>query len=175
MSIFAVPNGWVKSPHGAERLWVGLALAWCLVLSAAMPYWHFRGKQTSAGEAYDVNPGDFEKRVAKFVAAGQVGDRNGLPIVEVPPGGHGYMIGKNWQWYPALKLKKGVEYKIHVSSADYQHGFSLLPVNINFHVLPGYDHVLTMTPTEAGEFKVICNEFCGAGHHAMTGLIIVEE
>ena len=56
---------------------------------------------------------------------------------------------------------------------DLQHGFSLYPQNMNFQVLPGYDYVLTITPTTAGEFYVQCNEFCGIGHHMMVGKIIV--
>ena len=32
-----------------------------------------------------------------------------------------------------------------------------------------------MTPTEAGEFSIICNEFCGIGHHTMTGKIYVKD
>jgi cytochrome c oxidase subunit 2 len=58
---------------------------------------------------------------------------------------------------------------------DLQHGFSLQPLNMNFQILPGYDHVLTLTPTSAGEFSIVCNEFCGIGHHAMTGRILVVE
>jgi cytochrome c oxidase subunit 2 len=34
--------------------------------------------------------------------------------------------------------------------------------------------VLTITPTSTGIFPIICNEFCGIGHHMMTGRIIVE-
>jgi cytochrome c oxidase subunit 2 len=33
--------------------------------------------------------------------------------------------------------------------------------------------VITMTPTETGEFGIVCNEFCGIGHHTMTGKIRV--
>ena len=47
-------------------------------------------------------------------------------------------------------------------------------MNMNFQILPGYDHVLTITPTQSGTFSVICNEFCGIGHHQMTGKILVE-
>jgi hypothetical protein len=31
---------------------------------------------------------------------------------------------------------------------DYNHGFSLQPVNINIQVIPGYEHVVKMTPTK---------------------------
>ena len=68
------------------------------------------------------------------------------------------------QWY----------YRLHISSTDLQHGFSLQPLNMNFQVLPGYDHVLMITPTSTGVFPIVCNEFCGIGHHTMTGRIIVE-
>jgi cytochrome c oxidase subunit 2 len=79
-----------------------------------------------------------------------------------------------WQWYPALKLKKGQTYRLHLSSMDLVHGFSLFPLNLNFMVLPGYDYVLTITPTTTGEVFVVCNEFCGIGHHQMVGKITVE-
>jgi hypothetical protein len=36
-----------------------------------------------------------------------------------------YMLGRMWQWYPALKLKKGQTYRLHLSSMDLVHGFSL--------------------------------------------------
>jgi cytochrome c oxidase subunit 2 len=42
-------------------------------------------------------------------------------------------------------------------------------------VHPGYEHVFTLTPTETGEFGIVCNEFCGIGHHQMTGKIIVRD
>jgi cytochrome c oxidase subunit 2 len=58
---------------------------------------------------------------------------------------------------------------------DLQHGFSLQPTNINVQVHPGYELVMTVTPNETGEFGVICNEFCGIGHHTMVGRIHVVE
>ena len=175
MSIYTPARDWFKAPTGAERTWIGLALAWCVVLSIAMPYWHLRGKQNSTGESYTVTPRDFNARVAQFVASNKVGELEGMPVVQPSPGGDAYLLGQMWRWYPILKLKKDQTYRLHVSSLDLQHGFSLAPVNMNFQVLPGYDHVLTITPTRAGEYTIICNEFCGIGHHMMTGRILVEE
>ncbi len=175
MSIHTPPADWFKAPTGNERLWVGLAICWCIVLSLAMPYWHFYGKQNSAGESYKVTAAEFSTRVGQFVGANTVGKENGIPIVEIPPGGDGYLLARMWAYYPIIKLKKGQEYRLHLSSLDLQHGFSLQPLNMNFQVLPGYDHVLTIRPTSSGVFPIICNEFCGIGHHTMTGRIIVED
>src|SRR4030095_5129456 len=59
--------------------------------------------------------------------------------------------------------------------ADFQHGFSLQPMNMNFQVVPGYDHVLTIKPQAPGTYPIVCNEFCGIGHQNMVGKIIVDE
>ncbi len=175
MSITSPPANWFQKPTGGERTWLGLAIAWCLVLSAMMPYWHMKGKQNSTGEAYSVKPLDFFSRVQRFEAAYKVGEMNGVAIVQPPPGSDIYLQAMMWQFRPILKLKKDQTYRLHISSLDLQHGFSLLPMNMNFQILPGYDHVLTITPTQSGEFPVVCNEFCGIGHHLMTGRILVED
>jgi cytochrome c oxidase subunit 2 len=175
MSIHTPDADWFKAPHGAERVWVGIAVAWCIVMSVAMPYWHIYGKQNNPSGGYRVEPAAYAQRVGQFVAAHRVGDLKGIPIAEPAPGGDAYLQAQMWMWFPILKLKKGQTYRLHLSSLDLQHGFSIQPLNMNFQVVPGYDHILTLTPTSAGEFSIVCNEFCGIGHHLMTGRIIVEE
>ena len=175
MSIYQPPSDWFRAPQGAERMWVGIALAWCMVMTVAMPYWHFYGKQNSTGESYSVAPQAYATRVRQFIESHKVGDQSGIPIVEPAPGGDAYLQAQMWMWMPILKLTKDQTYRLHISSMDLQHGFSLQPMNMNFQVLPGYDHVLTITPTQAGEYSIICNEFCGIGHHLMTGRILVTD
>src|SRR5512139_842070 len=98
MSIHAPEANWFKAPTGAERTWIGLALAWCLVLSIMMPYWHFKGKQNSTGDSYRVTPTDFAARVERFVNTNKVGEQNGVPIVEASPGGDAYLQAQMWRW-----------------------------------------------------------------------------
>lgn len=167
------PN-WFHAPTGAERVWIALALLWCVVLSIAMPFWHVYGKQNSAGKAAKTTPAEYLQRVTSFVQANTVETRNEVPVVQGTPGGDVYLLAKTWQWYPILKMKAGQTYRLHISSYDLQHGFSLVPLNMNFQVVPGYDHILEITPDRAGTYQIICNEFCGIGHHQMTGMIIVE-
>jgi cytochrome c oxidase subunit 2 len=168
------PKGrWWVPAHRSEKVWFGIAFAWCMVLFAMMPLWHWKGGQNASGIRSKVEPAAFEARVNQFVADYKVGDLNGFPVVEPPPGSDIYMIGRMWSWYPILKLRKGAEYTLHLSSKDVNHGFSLYPVNINFQIVPGYDYGLKIVPTEAGDFGVICNEFCGVGHHLMLGKVLV--
>ena len=174
MSIHIPAKDWFQPPSGAERVWIGLALVWCLVMFLAMPYWHFRGKQNSTGEAYRVSAADFTARVDRFIEQHQVGEMEGVAVVEPPPGGDAYILARMWSFTPILKLHRGQTYRVHISSPDLQHGFSLQPLNMNFQAVPGYDHVLTLTPTSKGEFTIACNEFCGIGHDKMIGKILVE-
>ena len=169
------PKGvWWQNAGRQEKLWVTIAFVWCLVLFAMMPFWHLKGGQNPSGFRTKVEPTAFYQRTQQFVEDYQVGTEQGMPVVEPPAGAEVYLIGQMWRWYPILKLKEGVTYRLHLSSLDVNHGFSLFPVNLNFQVVPGYDYGLRVTPNAAGEFKIICNEFCGIGHHTMVGKVIVE-
>ena len=170
------PRGrWWVPASKTEKMWFLIAFAWCMVLFAMMPLWHFKGGQNPSGIRRKVDPAAFEARVNQFVADYQVGEMNGYPVVAPPAGSDVYLIGRMWSWYPILQLEKGVEYTLHLSARDVNHGFSLYPVNINFQVVPGYDYGLRIVPTDAGEFSIICNEFCGIGHHLMLGKVIVTD
>src|ERR1044072_7389892 len=98
MSLSIPERGWYRAPAGAEKLWIGLALLWCFVMSVMMPFWHFRGKQNSRGEAYAVKPADFLARTEKFATANKGGDRGGGPIAEPPPGGDAHPHRRKRLW-----------------------------------------------------------------------------
>lgn len=168
-------NWWAVKVGSSEKRWVTVAFIWCMILFAMMPLWHFKGGQNPSGTRGKVDPAKYLDRVEKFVADYKVGEELGYPVVAPPPGAEVYLLARMWQWYPVLKLKKGVEYTLHLSSTDLNHGFSLYPVNLNFQVIPGYDYALKVTPNKAGDFRIICNEFCGIGHHLMIGKVLVEE
>ncbi len=172
MSISIPETHWWKPVDREEKVWVTVALIWCIFITLMMPYWHFAGNQNPPWETYKIKPEQFEKLAADFIAKHKVGEDNGIPVVE-PPAGDVFLVAKTWQFEPVLKLQKGQTYRLHVSSLDYQHGLSIFPINMNFMVLPDYDYVLTITPTESGDYRIICNEFCGIGHHNMVGKITV--
>ena len=75
----------------------------------------------------------------------------------------------------SLNWRKARPTGLHIASMDWQHGFSLQPQNINVQILPGYEMVLTITPDTSGDQTIICNEYCGIGHHNMVGKILVAE
>jgi cytochrome c oxidase subunit 2 len=140
--------------------------------------WHWIGNQNMATEAYRVDPEAYAKKVEDFTAKYTVRmDANDpdLPVVAPPPGSDVYLAASRWQWRPVIELQKCHSYRVHISSLDWDHGFSLLPENINFQAYPGYEQVITMTPNKSGTFSIVCNEYCGVGHHSMLGRVYVKE
>jgi cytochrome c oxidase subunit 2 len=169
---------WWKQPlDRVEGTWIAIALVWSLIMFVMMPLWHVYGKQNLSNEAYRTTPEAFMSKtqvmVDKYTVRKETDQQ--IPVVHPPPGSDVYLIARLWQWWPLLELEKGQTYRLHIASMDWQHGFSLQPVNINTQILPGYEMVLTVTPDTSGTQTIICNEYCGIGHHNMVGKIYVTE
>lgn len=171
------PRVWWERLGPDERVWLTVAFVWCLVMFTAMVLWQRTGEQRLPAESYKIEEEVFSQEVENFIAQYEVGDQNGLPIVEPPPGGDAYLHASQFQWRPVLRLKKGETYRLLLSSTDVQHGLSLhkLGRSYNFQVIPGYLYAIKITPQDVGNFSLVCNEFCGIGHHTMTGRLIVVE
>jgi cytochrome c oxidase subunit II len=164
---------WNEPVHRTELIWIVVAFLWGLTMFFMMIWWHATGEQNLSTETYRTTPNAFYAKTEAMVQEYTVREVNGVPVVRPPVGSDVYLIGRMWLWYPALELVRGQTYRLHLSALDLQHGFSLQPVNINVQVHPYYEHVMTVTPDQAGEFSIVCNEFCGLGHHTMLGKIYV--
>ena len=167
---------WWKQPlDRGEGAWIVIAFVWCLVMFFMMPFWHVYGKQNLANEAYRSTPEAFQKKTDDMVAKHKVREETEqkVPVVRPPAGSDVYLIARLWSWYPMLELEAGKTYRLHLMSMDWLHGFSLQPENINIQVHPGYEHVVTLTPTNAGTYSIICNEYCGVNHHTMASRLYV--
>jgi len=166
---------WNESIPKTELIWIVIGFTWGLVMFFMMIYWHGAGEQNLSNEAYRTTPEAFAEKANAMVAEHQVRTEAGFPVVHPPPGSDVYLIARLWQFWPVLEFEKDQSYRLHISSMDWQHGFSLQPTNINLQIHPGYEMVLTVTPDKSGEFSVVCNEYCGIGHHTMLGKIYVVE
>ena len=159
---------WYKEPlHKMEIVWITIAFLWGLVMFFTMVYWHINGTQNLSNEAYRVIPEQYGEKVEAFAEQYKVREEADIPVVKPPAGGDAYLLARLWEWWPILELEKGKTYRLHMSSMDWQHGFSLQPANINIQVHPNYEMVLTITPDKAGEYGIVCHKLCGVGHHPM--------
>lgn len=169
-------RNWWKIPMDREEVvWITLAFVWCLFMFFMMPYWHVFGQQNLAHAAVKTTPADYMKKAEEGVAKWKVREETDqkIPVIAPPPDSDVYLVARLWSWWPILELEAGKTYRVHLMSLDWLHGFSLQPENINIQVHPGYDHAVTMTPTQKGTFAIVCNEYCGVNHHTMVSRIYV--
>ena len=168
-------NWWKQPIAKVELTWIIIAFFWGLFMFFMMIYWHGAGEQNLSNEAYKIKPEKFAAKTQEMIEAYTVREENGFPVVHPPVGSDVYLTGRLFNWWPILELEKDQAYRLHLSSVDVQHGFSLQPININLQVHPAYDMVVTIKPDQAGEYGIVCNEFCGIGHHLMVGKLYVVE
>jgi cytochrome c oxidase subunit II len=176
MSLLSPTQGWYfKKVSKDERMWMVIAMLLCIMLFVWMVMWHVYGKQNPSNITYRTNTIEFSNLSEAYIKRNMVGADNGIPVIRPEPNSDVIVMAQMWRWSPVLILQKDESYNLHISSKDVMHGLSIQPVNMNFQIYPGYDYVLRFKPTETGEYKVICNEFCGIGHHTMIGKIVVIE
>jgi len=74
-----------------------------------------------------------------------------------------------------IRVPRGVPVTFRLTSPDVIHGFQIVRTNGNAMVVPGYVSQFTTHFDQAGEYLIVCNEYCGLGHHNMFATLIVEE
>jgi len=73
-----------------------------------------------------------------------------------------------------IEIPAGSTVHFTMTSKDVVHGIQIIGTNVNAMVTPGHIQRTTQTFDEPGEYLVICNEYCGAGHQAMATTITVK-
>jgi cytochrome c oxidase subunit 2 len=89
----------------------------------------------------------------------------------------GYQYGFQYRYpkikapVPTLYLPVGTPVTLHTSVAadGVSHGFWLPEMRIKADMVPGLINTIRFTPTRIGDYRVVCTEFCGAGHGNMHG------
>lgn len=73
-----------------------------------------------------------------------------------------------------IEIPAGAEVTFIMTSKDVVHGMQIAGTNVNAMVLPGHIQTITETFDEPGEYLILCNEYCGAGHQLMATTITVK-
>jgi cytochrome c oxidase subunit 2 len=140
---------------------VGLAILSTRFYMVDLPVWHFLG----GGEGFDP---------ATLHLQGEFVESN-LGAAEGPAGSLTVrMIAQQFVFVPqCIVVPAGVPVTFRITSADAVHKLSFLGTDYGLKAVPGEATEATFTFAKAGEFKVPCHEFCGAGHYAMRGRLEV--
>ncbi|MFG6114573.1 cytochrome c oxidase subunit II [Halobacillus sp. MO56] len=74
-----------------------------------------------------------------------------------------------------IRIPAGSKVMFQATTKDVIHGFQLAGTNVNMMLEPGYISTLETTLDNPGTYTLICNEYCGTGHHLMTATVEVYE
>ncbi len=136
---------------------VGLALLSTRYYMVDLPVWHFFGGGKGPDPVTLHLQGEFVE--------------SNLGAAEEPAGSLTVrMIAQQFVFVPqCIVVPAGVPITFRITSADAVHKLSFLGTNYGLEAVPGVVTEETFTFAKAGEFKIPCHEFCGAGHYAMRG------
>jgi cytochrome c oxidase subunit 2 len=94
-----------------------------------------------------------------------------------------YIVAKQWMWklqhangrreVDELHLPLGRPVRLIMTSQDVIHSFYAPALRVKQDVVPGRYTSLSFTPDRAGEYYLLCAEYCGTHHAGMRGRIVV--
>ena len=73
-----------------------------------------------------------------------------------------------------IQVPAGSKVHFQVTSPDVVHGLLIAGTNVNMMIVPGHITQFTYTFKKPGDYLIVCNEYCGAGHQFMMGRIRVQ-
>jgi cytochrome c oxidase subunit 2 len=148
-----------------ERTWIIVSILMLVI---------FFGAVTVAGLSFGVRVPDPVQRVDPRDLGNSVSfSEPGLKEI-APKRYEAYIVAQTWSFNPReMTVPAGSIIKFYVTSKDVQHGFKLQNTNVNMQVVPGQVSSLAVKFKEPGEYTFICTEYCGIGHAAMYGKVIV--
>ncbi|WP_026905784.1 cupredoxin domain-containing protein [Paucisalibacillus globulus] len=81
------------------------------------------------------------------------------------------IVASNFQFdKDVYTVKSGEEVKVSLKNDEGMHGITIEGLDVN---IDGEGEA-TFTPTEPGEYKIICSIMCGEGHGDMVSTLVVQ-
>ncbi|MEX2425690.1 MAG: cytochrome c oxidase subunit II [Thermomicrobiaceae bacterium] len=85
------------------------------------------------------------------------------------------VLAETWRFLPdEIRVPAGSEVTFRMTSADVVHGIMIEKTAVNTMIIPGQISEVTHTFEQPGEYLFVCHEYCGTGHHLMSGRVVVE-
>ncbi|OYT75961.1 MAG: cytochrome C oxidase subunit II [Armatimonadetes bacterium JP3_11] len=73
-----------------------------------------------------------------------------------------------------IRIPRGATVDFYVTSRDVMHGYHIDKTLVNLMAIPGAVTYTRVKFDRAGEYQIVCHEYCGLGHQNMAGKVIVE-
>lgn len=84
------------------------------------------------------------------------------------------VIARRFTFEPAtISVVEGDRVQLRLRSADHAHGIGIRAFRVKALVPRGGEVTVEFVARRAGTFDILCSEYCGTGHSAMTGKLVV--
>ena len=152
--------------HHYEKAFLGLGLVLLVACMGALVYASVGMGIHLPGRAGAIDP----SQVLQTPPFDQPGVR------QIGPGQYEVvLVGQAWLFRPnEIRVPRGSEVTFTGTTVDVIHGVHVEGTRVNMMLIPGQISRNTFRFDEPGERLLLCHEYCGSGHHAMFGKVIVE-
>lgn len=152
--------------HLYEKIWMWLAGGMIALFVGVVLYSAFLGTQHPPSHVETIDP-----------TKARQDPRFAQPRVNIRADGSAEVIvmAQMFAFAPGeIRVPRNRPVTFRLTSPDVMHGFQIVATNGNTMVVPGYVSQFTTVFKTPGNYLIVCNEFCGLGHHLMQGRLIVE-
>lgn len=154
--------------HKYEKIWLTLGIASLIVFLSVVGVSAFSQNHTPAGGMETIDPKKVNE-TAPFDKPGVTQLDDNTYQATIVAMAFGYTA-------PELRVPVGKEVVFKVTSTDVVHSFTIDNTKVNMMVVPGRITTKSYTFEKPGTYLILCNEYCGTGHHMMyTEIEVYEE
>ncbi|MBE1554961.1 cytochrome c oxidase subunit II [Sporosarcina limicola] len=164
--------------HKYEKIWLTLglgSLALFLLIIGFAAFWKGTHPQSHIETIDPQNVEAYEAFKPENLGVREVAD--GKYIVNMVASAFNYDFGTDIdeKAVKTIRIPKDSTVLYQITSKDVVHGFQVAGTNVNMMVEPGHISRYETVMKNTGTFTVVCNEYCGVGHHQMYGTVEVYE
>ncbi|MDV6377033.1 cytochrome c oxidase subunit II [Sporosarcina sp. GW1-11] len=162
--------------HKYEKVWLAFglgSLVLFLLIIGFAAFWKGTHPQSHIETIDPQNVEANESFQPENLGLTEVAD--GKYVVNMVASAFNYDFGKEQDGTATktIRIPKGSTVLFQITSKDVVHGFQVAGTNVNMMVEPGHISRFEAVMKNTGEFTVVCNEYCGIGHHLMFGTVEV--
>lgn len=153
--------------HKYEKIWLVFGIISLIAFLSIVGVTAFSQGHTPAGGMDTIDPEKVHE-TAPFNEPGvrQIDDHTYEAVI----------IGMAFGYNPSnLKVPAGKEIIFTLTSTDVVHSFTIDDTKVNMMAVPGRITHKSYTFEKPGKYLILCNEYCGSGHHFMQTEIEVYE
>lgn len=164
--------------HKYEKIWLVLGISSLIVFLVVLGFGAFYKGTHPQSHGVTIDPANIEANEAfKEENLGLTKVDEKRYVVNIAASAFNYDLGLDEEGAPLkeIRIPKGSTVLFQVTTKDVVHGFNVAGTNVNMIVEPGYISSYETVLKNTGEYTIVCNEYCGVGHHLMFATMEVYE